>query len=151
MREAISDWLSGVEARREQVASIHVDELDEHLSEPAQWVSGMLECLRAAESLVRQDGRTFRVAVSLPLARPVGVEEIAGLSLVRLVEFRTYTPPLLCVFEPGREPWIVTERECGGRCIRVPHTDLEMYSCEWWDSDDEKPAGGVWMRSLGAR
>lgn len=149
VHEQIVRWLEEeaeqVIRSRTGVTSIHINELDPQFRDPARWEEGMLECLRSAEHVVVE--LPLDVAVGLPIGRPAGPQALGERSFANLLELRTYVPPVLCLFRPGREPWEVTVREFGGQCQGASLPGLELYLCEWWDPDDAQQVGSVWIQS----
>jgi hypothetical protein len=149
MNEEIEAWMleagNGGTACLEYPTSIHLDELDARYRDPTRWEEGILECLRSALPIRARLGLPCEVTVGLPIGRPLGRLELHHLSIAKLVELRTRTPPLLCLFPYGRESWMEVVRDYKGRCTRARLLDLELHLCDWWDADDERQVGGVWI------
>lgn len=149
MRERIKEWTTDVSDTGEPVASIHIYELDERLRDPALWEAGMVDCLRAADLVVTEQKLPYMVAVGLPLAAPLNQETPVEISIASFVALRSYTPPMLCVFRAGLEPWKTVVQAYGGDCQQFSHPSLELYACRWWDVDENECVGGMWMRPIG--
>lgn len=130
------------------VASVHLDELDRKLADPATWEQAIIHCLPIADAVLRDHELLYGVAVGIPVSHSVAVAELRAPSLRQIVEMRTAVTPVVCLFRRGREPWEVTEREFQGKCERRDTDLYELYVCTWWDPDDERMAGGVWVRLL---
>jgi hypothetical protein len=149
--EEIKLWIVEAAERgtrlQEDAMNIHIDELDARLRDPAHWEEGILECLRSAERLSTELCIPYEVTVGLPIGRPVEKQDLHDPSLDKLLTLRVRTPPMLCLFRAGREPWEVTVQDFGGRCEHASLPGLDMYPCDWWDEYDELRIGCVWLRS----
>ncbi|HET7463765.1 MAG TPA: hypothetical protein VFJ82_21095 [Longimicrobium sp.] len=150
MDSELTAWMLKVtgagSASTNAVASIHLDELDRKLADPATWEQAITDCLPIADAVRLRHEIPYEVAVGIPVSPPVTTAELGAPALRRIVERRTAVTPVVCLFRRGHEPWEVTEREFEGECERYHADGYELHLCKWWDPDDERLAGGVWVR-----
>lgn len=153
MIDALDAWIQEIEEQRDQGVqterTIHLDELDPRMRDPARWGEGMLELASAAGRLVTERRLPWIAAVGLMISPPFSDDDVQCLQMHDLLQRRTRTPPLLYLAERGEEPWTRVAWFSQGGMISSTLGTMDLYVCRWWDSDEGEPAGAAWVHARG--
>jgi|GEM_PF-6031793 hypothetical protein len=119
--EIILAWMERAHNQRNATGfeELHINRIDRNWREPRLWLQGGMKALQIAKRICKSNAYTVTVALAFSLR---GQEKPLGLNFTSAEELELQldqSPPALCLFNSGCEPWVSpSDSEWRGASVR---------------------------------